>query len=111
MNELSRIRQLNEKMQHLLETVGKNGGRFSQIDKDLLSGYVRELYELAVSIQPSSNISTPRPIENIIPPEPQKKEEAPPAQPDESTEEHKQNGVKRTITEIYSDRNTNGKTS
>jgi len=110
MNELSRIRQLNEKMQHLLETVGKNGGRFSQIDKDLLSGYVRELYELAVSIQPSSNISAPRPVENIISPEP-KKEETPPAPIEEQADEHKQNGVKRTITEIYSDRNTNGKTS
>src|SRR5262245_38944577 len=107
MNEFQRIRQISEKMQHLLETVSKNGGRFSAIDKDLLSGYVRELYELAVSIQPSSTVSTQTPI--VTPP--QKHEEIPPAVEEEQIEEHKQNGVKRSITEIYADRNANGKSS
>jgi len=110
MNEFERIRQISEKMQHLLGTVSKNGGRFSAIDKDLLSGYVRELYELAVSIQPSSSVSSQ--IPSITPPqEPLKKVEIPPVIEEQESEKHKQNGVKRSITEIYADRNTNGKSS
>ena len=109
MNELDRIVQLNEKMQRLLEAVSKNGGRFSSIDKDLLSGYVRELYELTMSVRPASSFSsaptaeTTHHQETVV-----KKEEIPPP-PHE--EEHKQNGVKRTLTEIFADKNENGKTS
>src|SRR5882672_759808 len=111
MNEFERIRQISEKMQHLLVTVSKNGGRFSAIDKDLLSGYVRELYELAVSIQPSSSVSSQIPIISSPPQEPLKKPEIPPTIEEQETEEHKQNGVKRSIAEIYADRNGNGKSS
>ena len=109
MNELERIVQLNEKMQHLLEAVNKNGGRFSSIDKDLLTGYVRELYELAMSVRPVSNIPPAPPQEFIQHKEIIVKKEEPIPQPHE--EERKQNGVKRTITEIFADRNENGKTS
>jgi hypothetical protein len=35
-----------------LEAAGKNGGQFSTIDKDLLSGYVRQIYEAVLSIEP-----------------------------------------------------------
>ncbi|MBS1657030.1 MAG: hypothetical protein JST18_02910 [Bacteroidetes bacterium] len=101
MNEFQRIKQLEDKMHHLIETVGRNGGRFSSIDKDLLVGYVREFYELTVSIQPGVN--PPPSIQPIVT---NGKEIPQPEQPltEESREhngEHSENGVKKSITEIY----------
>ncbi|MBX7142474.1 MAG: hypothetical protein K1X63_15480 [Chitinophagales bacterium] len=101
MNEFQRIKQLEDKMHHLIETVGRNGGRFSSIDKDLLVGYVREFYELTVSIQPGVN--PPPSIQPIVT---NGKEIPQPEQPltEESREhngEHSENGMKKSITEIY----------
>lgn len=101
MNEFQRLKQLEDKMHHLIETVGRNGGRFSSIDKDLLVGYVREFYELTVSIQPGVN-----PSPSIQPNVTNVKEFVQPDRPltEEHTEhngEHSENGVKKSITEIY----------
>lgn len=101
MNEFQRIKQLEDKMHHLIETVGRNGGRFSSIDKDLLVGYVREFYELTVSIQPGVN--PPPSIQPIVT---NGKEIPQPEQPltEESREhngEHSENGMKKSIMEIY----------
>src|SRR6185503_6865189 len=61
MNEYQQIKNLSEKIERLLESVGKNSSRFSSIDKDILTNYVRELYEMIVSIHtqsPSVNSSS-----------------------------------------------------
>lgn len=101
MNEYQRIKQLEDKMHHLIETVGRNGGRFSSIDKDLLTGYVREFYELTVSIQPGAN---PPPVINVVsngkermPADEPVVQEVPP----EPNGERSDNGVKKSITEIF----------
>src|SRR5436190_948953 len=121
MNEFEHIKSLSEKIERLMESVGKNSGRFSSIDKDLLTNYVRELYEMIVSIRPQS------PSLNSVPTEiPQVK-----SHPYSNGEERKVNEVKteqkvitngddinssskdkhgvKTISEIYADKNENGK--
>jgi hypothetical protein len=101
MNEYQRIKQLADKMHHLIETVGRGGGRFSSIDKDLLVGYMRELYELAVSIQPgATHTPSVQPIvtngrEGTQQDQPQTGEHA------EHRVERSENGVKKSIAEIY----------
>src|SRR5580765_3522606 len=67
MNEYQQIKNLSEKIERLLESVGKNTGRFSSIDKDMLTNYVRELYELSVSINPqSSSVNTISPENRFV---------------------------------------------
>ncbi|MEO6167970.1 MAG: hypothetical protein ABIO46_13530 [Chitinophagales bacterium] len=63
MSDYRRISELNAKISNLLEAVGNNGGSFSSIDKDLVSNYMRELYELIVAIKPFSKPQVPTTIE------------------------------------------------
>lgn len=56
MSDYSRISELNRKISNVLETAGKHGERFSGIEKDLLAGYMRELYELVLAVQPEGNL-------------------------------------------------------
>ncbi|MBP9882900.1 MAG: hypothetical protein KBF32_05835 [Chitinophagales bacterium] len=53
MNDPVRINELHSRINNLLAAVTKNEGRFTTIDKDLLIGYVREMYELVVAIVPA----------------------------------------------------------
>jgi hypothetical protein len=101
MNEFLRIRQLNEKMQHILDSVSRNSGRFSAIEKDLLTGYVRELYELAVSIHPQAPPADTKSPE-ITPPVSNNEVIISASPPPAETRE---NGIKRSITEIFSEKN------
>ncbi len=57
MSDFVRINELHGKINNLLAAVAKSNGRFSGIDKDLLTGYMRELYELVVAINPESDRS------------------------------------------------------
>lgn len=59
MSDYRRISELNAKISNLLEAVGRSGGQFSSIDKDLVSNYMRELYELVVAIKPASRVQAP----------------------------------------------------
>ena len=52
MNNLQKIASLVSKISNLLDAVKKNEGRFTLIEKDLMAGYTRELYELAITIEP-----------------------------------------------------------
>ncbi len=55
MGDYRKISELNSKISKVLEAVGNNAGQFSAIDKDLLTSYIRQLYELTVILQPDSN--------------------------------------------------------
>lgn len=52
MTHTEKMKDLHGRIGHLLAAVQKNEGRFSAIDKDLALGYMRELYELAIAIEP-----------------------------------------------------------
>jgi hypothetical protein len=122
MNETQRIKQLSEKIGRLLESVGKNGDRFSSIDKDLLTNYVRELYELIVGINPQASPVTPSETENKF-----SKVNSYIHQEEEAPKEEKQevngniNGnenpsspketPKKTISQIYAEKRDNGKST
>jgi len=114
MNEFQRVKSVSEKMRHLLETVNRNGGRFSAIEKDLLVGYMRELYELAVSIQPSTTTQSVNSVDHLpqneMPSKPE--EEKNHADENEEVQDGKNENIsKKSITEIYAERNMNGKSS
>ncbi|MEP7129027.1 MAG: hypothetical protein ABI729_09170 [Chitinophagales bacterium] len=66
MSDYQRISELNSKISFLLEAVGKNGGHFTGIDKDLITNYLRELYEQVLAVQPSVNLH-PQPVIEIQP--------------------------------------------
>jgi len=120
MNEFQKIRSLSAKIEQLLESANRSG-KFSVIDKDLLTNYVRELYELIVAIQPGRIES--RPIEETEERKP--KREQPKVQVEEEEEDNenyteeqpaeepprqkKNDTPKKSITEIYSQRDGNGK--
>ncbi|MGB3077119.1 MAG: hypothetical protein WBB36_17475 [Chitinophagales bacterium] len=63
MSDYQRISELNSKISFLLEAVRKNGGHFTGIDKDLITNYMRELYELVLAVQPSVNLHAQPAIE------------------------------------------------
>jgi hypothetical protein len=52
MSEFKSISELVSKINNLLEAVKKNGNRFSVLEKDMVTNYVRQLYELTVAIEP-----------------------------------------------------------
>ncbi|MBA3646940.1 MAG: hypothetical protein H0W62_00050 [Chitinophagales bacterium] len=68
MNEFNRISLLTAKINNLLDSIRKNNGQFTSIDKDLIAGYTRELYELVLTIQ-----TVNQPLQNNF--EPIQKEE------------------------------------
>ncbi len=122
MSEHERIKQLSEKMARLLDAVGKNGGRFSSIDKDLLTNYVRELYELSVGIHPQAPSTNFSSHENHGAKNPvhTNGEEVKPKE--EKQVNGNGNGTdifstpteippKKTISEIYAGKNENGKST
>ncbi|MCY7411289.1 MAG: hypothetical protein LH473_13535 [Chitinophagales bacterium] len=53
MSDYQKIKQVSSRIENLLQSVAKSNEKFSAIDKDMLSNYVRELYELIVAINPS----------------------------------------------------------
>ena len=53
MNHYDRIQGLASKINALLEAVERNQKQFTVIDKDMLTGYVRELYEAVLTLQPA----------------------------------------------------------
>jgi len=121
MSEHQQIKTLSEKIERLLESVGKNSGRFSSIDKDILTNYVRELYELIVSIRPQSQSVNSIPTENSQIKSPpysngeeikvreQKVEQKLIPNGEEINSSVKENPSVKTISEIYAERNENGK--
>jgi hypothetical protein len=60
MDEFQQLNQLAEKIRRLLDSVAENGGKFTAIDKDILTNYVREQYELIVAIN-----TRPSPVVNF----------------------------------------------
>lgn len=66
MSDYRKISELNSKISRLLEAVGNNAGQFSTIDKDLLTSYIRELYELTVILQPEIKPAV-QPVTELLP--------------------------------------------
>ena len=73
MGDFKRIRELAEKINNLTQAAERNQNQLSVIDKDLMTGYIRELYELILAVQPGkSNVENKtfaenkevRPVEN-----------------------------------------------
>ena len=55
----TKISVLLEKINYLQQSIAQNGGVVNKVDKDLLVNYVRELYELSLSI-PIQNQQAPQ---------------------------------------------------
>lgn len=123
MNEYQRVKHISERIGLLLESVRNNNGNFSSIDKDLLANYVRELYELIVSINPHAPANPLNSTNNHIqesPPvirkeeEVKVKEEKPEQKTMNGDEVHsptKETSSKKSISDIYAGKKENGKTS
>jgi hypothetical protein len=125
MNDHQKIKHLSEKIGRLLESVEKNNGRFSSIDKDLLTNYVRELYEMIVSVDPQSAPVTSAPAENKMlksslysnNTEPKLKDEKQEVNGnghmngDEIISSPKEIFVKKTISQMYAEKSDSGKST
>jgi hypothetical protein len=122
MNEYQQIKNLSEKIDRLLASVGKNTGRFSTIDKDMLTSYVRELYELIMSISPQSpsvNTNTPEILVKSpritngddIKSKEEKTEQKIIPNGVEINSSSKENPSKKTISEIYAEKKENGQST
>jgi len=123
MNDYQQIKNLSEKIERLLASVEKNTGRFSTIDKDMLTNYVRELYELIVNINPqSTSVNTNLPESPVIKSprvtngeeiklKEEKVEQKIIPNGVEINSSSKENPSKKTISEIYAEKKENGQSS
>jgi hypothetical protein len=122
MNEYQRVKHISERIERLLESVRNNNGNFSSIDKDILANYVRELYELIVSINPHAPVGPLNSTNNhvqesppVIKKEEVKVKEEKPEQKimngDEIHSPSKETASKKSISEIYAGKKENGKTT
>lgn len=82
----TKIAVLIEKINYLFQSIQQHGGAINSIDKDLMMSYVRELYELTMSLQPDnpqqqmpSHQINPYPQQQMYPQNQQQMH--PPAQP------------------------------
>ncbi len=121
MGEYQKIKQVSARIENLLQSVAKSNEQFSAIDKDMLSNYVRELYELIVAINPS-HTEIKLPSEIVI--EEQPVIEAPKEMNGNGAEKKiiveekkieteiaspKDAAPKKSISEIYAGKNENGR--
>ncbi|MEO5673462.1 MAG: hypothetical protein ABIQ74_02340 [Chitinophagales bacterium] len=108
MDEFRQLIQIAEKIRRLLDSVAENGGKFTAIDKDILTNYVREQYELIVGIntRPSPVVSFENQDYMKLPADPVKLKEEKPAVNGNQMDDGKNSvspemETKKTISDIY----------
>ncbi len=67
MKEFEQLKNISEKIARVLDSVARNDGKFTSIEKDLLTNYMRDQYELILGVSVQSNPVKPAAKEPVTP--------------------------------------------